>query len=393
MIEIVKELVKYLESNDASDADVSLNEIEKAVAGDLSELIKYSDDDIKDSIEELIENKEYQQRAKDIINRIKMEQSIKKYADENETEKRDEEKSYLLELFSEVAAPDEIIIDNGKVKLEYSYCDSDELRKKVNGIRKWKIDNARETISKELGIPIENITVIKSVSEYVEFIASLDCEYNYVSRGQKDCTFELKPSLHRIYSGEYAIHSAILETEFKQKVSFYDESLNRKSVEEIRAYAQHFGLPTNYLDFTEAHLISLLFAVEEYEYNIQHSIVYFVDAMSYNMDVIKEEVKLVDFSNENDREGKEKKYSDKSYFIKVGNSNERIHFQKGCFLKVASGGDLKLLLSRYTKIVLIDKECKERILKDLFSLGITFENIYPDKDNVVKTIKFMKNNM
>lgn len=216
MIEIVKELVKYLESNDASDADVSLNEIEKAVAGDLSELIKYSDDDIKDSIEELIENKEYQQRAKDIINRIKMEQSIKKYADENETEKRDEEKSYLLELFSEVAAPDEIIIDNGKVKLEYSYCDSDELRKKVNGIRKWKIDNARETISKELGIPIENITVIKSVSEYVEFIASLDCEYNYVSRGQKDCTFELKPSLHRIYSGEYAIHSAILETEFKR---------------------------------------------------------------------------------------------------------------------------------------------------------------------------------
>ena len=86
-------------------------------------------------------------------------------------------------------------------------------------------------------------------------------------------------------------------------------------------------------------------------------------------------------------------YSDKSYFIKVGNSNERIHFQKGCFLKVAHDGDLSLLLKKYTKIVLIDKECKAQILRDLFLLGVTFENIYPDRDNVVKTIKFMKDNM
>ena len=188
-------------------------------------------------------------------------------------------------------------------------------------------------------------------------------------------------------------HSTALETEFKQKVSFYDESLNRKSDEEVRAYAQHFGLPTNYLDFTEAHLISLLFSVEEYDYNIQHSIVYFMDALSYNKEVIKEEVKFVDFSNSNEKSVKERMYSDKSYFIKVGNSNERIHFQKGCFLKVANDGDLSLLLEKYTKIVLVDKECKEQILRDLFRLGITFENIYPDKDNVVKTIKFMKNNL
>ena len=34
---------------------------------------------------------------------------------------------------------------------------------------------------------------------------------------------------------------------------FYDDKTEQKNVEELRAYGQHFGLPTNYLDFTEAH--------------------------------------------------------------------------------------------------------------------------------------------
>ena len=140
-------------------------------------------------------------------------------------------------------------------------------------------------------------------------------------------------------------------------------------------------------------MISLLFAVEEYEYIENHSIVYFVDAKSYNQDRIKTEEKLVDFSDENLRESIQRKYSDKSFFIRVGNCNERIHFQKGCFLKVEPGDSLEQMLTQYTKIAIIDKNHKEDILKELFKLGITFENIYPDKDNMVKTIRFIKEHM
>lgn len=392
MISIVKQLVEYIQKHDIKDIDALSATIEDEKKLDRSKLLQYSDDDIKNSIRQLVNEADCEQINK-IISRIKMEQSIKKYEAESVVNSQEEEKNYLLELFSDVAVPEKIDIEQNKVKLEYSYEEGNELAKKVAGIKKWKIDNAKETISEEIGIPLENIEIIRTVSEYVDFVSRLGDESAYVSRGQKDCTFKLIPSLHRVYSGEFVSHSTALETEFKQKVSFYDESLNRKTVEEVRAYAQHFGLPTNYLDFTEAHLISLLFSVEEYNYNTQHSIVYFVDALSYNKEVIKEEVKLVDFSNENEKSVKESKYSDKSYFIRVGNSNERIHFQKGCFLKVANDGDLSLLLKKYTKVVLIDKECKEQVLRDLFRLGITFENIYPDKDNVVKTIKFMKNNM
>lgn len=391
MISIVNQLVEYIKKHELANTDVS-NIVEKDIPLDLSELLQYSDDNILESIKQLDADGDCE-KIKQIILQIKMEQSIKKYEAETEANNQDEEKNYLLELFSEIAVPEKIDIEQDKVKIEYSYEKENELGKKVERIKKWKIDNAKDTVSEEIGVPIENVEIVRTVSEYVDFVSRLEDESAYVSRGQKDCTFKLIPSLHRAYTGEYVRHSTALETEFKQKVSFYDESLNRKSDEEVRAYAQHFGLPTNYLDFTEAHLISLLFSVEEYDYNIQHSIVYFVDALSYNKEVIKEEVKLVDFSNNNEKKVKERMYSDKSYFIKVGNSNERIHFQKGCFLKVANDGDLSLLLKKYTKIVLVDKECKEQILRDLFRLGITFENIYPDKDNVVKTIKFMKNNL
>ena len=147
------------------------------------------------------------------------------------------------------------------------------------------------------------------------------------------------------------------------------------------------------MDFTEAHLISLLFAVEEYEYTDNHAIVYFVDALSYNRETIKTEKKLIDFSDEELKTSLQREYDDKSYFIRVGNCNERIHFQKGCFLKVEKNDSLEKMFANHTKIAIIDKESKELILKELFKLGITFENIYPDKDNMVRTIKFIKEHM
>ena len=154
---------------------------------------------------------------------------------------------------------------------------------------------------------------------------------------------------------------------------------------------QHFGLPTDYLDFTEAHLISLLFAIEDYEYDSQHSIVYFINAIEYNGEAVGQKEKLLDYSIPAVVESIRSKYSNsRSYFIKLGNSNERIHFQKGCFLKVSTEDreGFNARLRKFCRVIVINKKCKKEILKELFNLGITFENIYPDKDNVVKSIKF-----
>lgn len=279
---------------------------------------------------------------------------------------------------------------NGDSDLEIN---KEKISEVVNNKReekeKWKDYNVIGTVSSLIGIEETNMDYISNLSDYIDFVSKLNPAENYVSRGQKNCTFELLPSLHRRHEKDYEIHADKYESAFKQKIIYYDREIKGISNEELRAEGQHFGLPTEYLDFTEAHLISLLFAIEDYEYTEQHSIVYFINSFDYNVDTVSLREKLVNFSDLNVVKTVSM-YSSRSYFIKLGNSNERIHFQKGCFLKVSNQDkeEFKEKLMKYGKAVIINKDSKKTILKELFNLGITFENIYPDKDNVVKSIRF-----
>lgn len=355
-------------------------------------VIQYTEQEIDDFINTKNISKEKKELIVSAIRKIKAEQFINNIDSSVESQEDTKVTEILNDIFSDIAEPDDISIENNYATIRIPFGQESKLMKKVKNIEMWNKENVRETVSSYIGVPLDNIILIDSVNAYIDFISEFE-ENNYVSRGQKDCTYKLVPSLHRLYEEGYVGHASKYESTFRQKIIYYDDTVEKKNDEEIRAYGQHFGLPTNYLDFTEAHLISLLFAVEEYDYMENHSIVYFVDAKSYNQDRIKTEEKLVDFSDENLRESIQRKYSDKSFFIRVGNCNERIHFQKGCFLKVEPGDSLEQMLTKYTKIAIIDKNHKEDILKELFKLGITFENIYPDKDNMVKTIRFIKEHM
>lgn len=379
---IIKETVNI-------DEILKRKEIEKFK---LTEMLEKTDQEIDEYIKANESDEDRQKLLFEVFQKIKLEQSIENIEGTVAAELIDDNKKAIQDLFRKIIEPDEIEFIDSNVCLKYSFADNSKLKSQIDEIGKWNRDSVIETISNKLGVASENIAFIESVSAYIEFISSFE-ENNYVSRGQKDCTYKLEPSLHRLYKSGYVGHSSQYESVFKQRILYYDNSTDKKNDEELRAYGQHFGLPTNYLDFTEAHLISLLFAVEEYDYVDYHSIVYFVDALSHNRDVIKSERKLVDFSDNELRTTLQKQFSDKSYFIRVGNCNERIHFQKGCFLKVEPNDSLESMFQKYTKIAIVDKDNKENILKELFKLGITFENIYPDKDNMVKTIRFIKEHM
>lgn len=353
------------------------------------DLVEISDQEIEDFlISEYSDNQVYKKWF-EVIKLIKLDFSVDIIDSQNVQEQIVQDKLKLKRYFSQLIEPDSIRFEEEKVIIEFGYQSDSNLMKQIKKIESWEKEHVIETISKKNNIPPDNCVLIDSVSSYIDFISTFE-NLNFVSRGQKDCSYTLLTSLHRIHKDSFKSHSSKYESLFKQKIAFYDNTIEKKDEEELRAYAQHFGLPTNYLDFTEAHLISLLFAVEEYTYDENHSIVYFVDALSYNREVIKDDIKLVDFSDKELKSTKERTYSDKSYFIRVGNSNERIHFQKGCFLKVEPNDSLDAMLCKYTKIAIIDKDSKQKILAELFNLGITFENIYPDKDNMVKTIKFIK---
>lgn len=80
-------------------------------------------------------------------------------------------------------------------------------------------------------------------------------------------------------------------------------------------------------------------------------------------------------------------------FVKPNDVNSRIHFQKGYFLRVPENYKHAVIndIAKYAKVILIPPNVKTKILRELFSAGFTFQNIYHDIENTVKSIKFRVN--
>lgn len=291
----------------------------------------------------------------------------------------------LLEMNYEIA--------DGNLKIDIKELIQKVDEKKKNDI--WDESIVEETIANKFSIEDKtNVKLINSLSDYTQFIYDLESRMpnSLVSRGQKNCSYDLEPSLYRIHKKKQDVHAKGYEQTFRQRMAHYIKDTRERTVEELRAEGQHYGLPTEYLDFTEAHIISLLFAIEEYTYSENHSIVFFIDSASFNKCSINKEEKLINLQMESEREYL-KDYSSCSYFIKLPNIDERIHFQKGCFLRISQqdyldNKDFLDNLKDKCGIAIINKDYKEEILKELFSLGITFESIYPDKQNLAKSIRF-----
>lgn len=321
---------------------------------------------------------------------------------ENESQEHSKIKKYLFSQFGlevKEITSDSIVVLNNK-----------ELVDKIDKYMLWNSNNDDDIktafLEKYSIIPEEKVHVIQSLSEYLQVLSEINKDNHFLlSRGQKDCTFDLVSSLYRedVFFGK----ERELLNQFTRSASFYDKSIPHKSTESMTAYGQHHGLPTNYLDFTEAHLLSLFFALKEFKYNEKPSIVYLVDTEEYHCDVIGTREKFFDFSNEIEASFHTDKHRNNDIFIKLEDSNERIHFQKGYFLKTTSqfyqdktasqlsqdkidsqlSQDIKKMLSLYTHCILIPQDMKETIFNELFNIGINYESIYPDIDNLVKNIK------
>lgn len=305
---------------------------------------------------------------------------------ENESQEHSKIKKYLFNQFElevKEITSDSIVVQN-----------NEKLMDKIDRYMLWNgnIDDIKIAfLNKYPNIPEDKVHVIQSLSEYLKILSDINEDNHFLlSRGQKDCTFDLVSSLYRddvLWRQERE-----LINQFIRSASFYDKSILLKTKESVIAYGQHYGLPTNYLDFTEAHLLSLFFALEEFQYNEKPSVVYIVDTEDYHSDIIGIREKFFDFSNKTDVSFHTEKHVNNDLFIKLEDSNERIHFQKGYFLRTASklSSDIQKMLSQYTHCILIPQDMKETIFNELFNIGVNYESIYPDIDNLVKNIKHRK---
>ncbi len=129
----------------------------------------------------------------------------------------------------------------------------------------------------------ERIKRVQNFNECLEIIQEIETEFEaqrkeqessslILFRGQEDYNWDLQPGLGRntlgIKKEELPIIESMLLEEFRRRaITFLPVYFNIDSILEWYALAQHCGLPTRLLDWSENPLIALYFAFSKEYYN------------------------------------------------------------------------------------------------------------------------------
>ncbi len=228
---------------------------------------------------------------------------------------------------------------------------------------------------------------VESVVSYLQEIESN--KIPNIFRGHSDSSWELLPSIARLDisqtpvkhdNGWQGIENHLLD-EFK-KYSLMHLEREPKSKLEWMIQAQHHGLPTRLLDWSSNPLKALFFAVENADHDdIDGKVFVFTPRMwSTNSD------KIGDIEKDN--------CIDVFYPIIL---NDRVLAQEGCFILFPQRNDhdnFKPLNEGFStsdainlSSIIIKKEIKSSIRKQLELLGINDMTMFPGLDGISKRIR------
>ncbi|UOW67891.1 FRG domain-containing protein [Paraclostridium bifermentans] len=236
--------------------------------------------------------------------------------------------------------------------------------------------------------------VINKLSEFMEYVENLPREF-ILSRGQSNAKYELLPGALRLDENNNLKHTrqsiAYFLNEFKvNSHNYIDIPWDINNDYEWMVYAQHYGIPTRLLDFTNSHIISLMFAVEKAFEDEIDSVVWFLNPMNLNntncnrseiITLSEREVSRLDDYNG-------------PIAIQGRKLNKRINAQNGVFVYFQ---DRSLPLNKSIndegtlRKVIIKGESKKDILVSLYSMGIGMTQIYPELSSVAKDILMRDN--
>lgn len=239
------------------------------------------------------------------------------------------------------------------------------------------------------------VVEINSVSELVSYILQNDTDsqaahntvrpYITLFRGHRDASWSLQPSLGRLaHQGKDIrdLEKRMLD-EFKRRALPHLGNTDGFSDWDWLGIAQHHGLPTRLLDWTESPLIALFFAFESSNNDADKRAVWMYQVPEKELSFTGnfDENSNLDVPNQ-----EESPFSKRTTRVfEPRQINQRITSQKGWF--TVHGRSDKNTLSSLDKIIRI-KKClikfvfsdknRIKILSDLSALGVNKYSIYPD---------------